>query len=160
MIQFTARQGDVLILPADVPDGAAPVPTTGARAILAYGEATGHHHSLPAASSTVLMFGDRRFVKIAGEPQHDGRDRALSYNASVAALWVPEMVSSRDVDDLKRATADVVALAERDGFVALQHLGSDGRQADHLPIIFPPGYTGEVKVPREYAPDEIRAVED
>lgn len=50
------RQGDVLLVPVpEIPADAKPVEQTGARVILALGEATGHHHSF-AANSGVTLF--------------------------------------------------------------------------------------------------------
>ena len=52
------RQGDVLLIPCEVceiPDNAAPVDAENGRLILARGEATGHHHSVVASSTTELL---------------------------------------------------------------------------------------------------------
>lgn len=160
MIEFTARQGDVLIIPTPWPDGLKPaVSTPGERIVLAYGDATGHHHSFPARLAVLGELNGRRFVAVV--PNGGERMRALNFNAAIADLWTPEMVAARDVAEIKVDTAAIVATAEANGFAALQHLGSDGVQADHLPIVFPPGFTGEVKVPREYVRGELpRGVED
>lgn len=44
---FSVRQGDVLLVRVDeIPADARPVPAVDGRVILAFGEATGHHHSI------------------------------------------------------------------------------------------------------------------
>ena len=161
---ITARQGDVLVIPTPWPNGLKPAAsTTGERIVLAYGEATGHHHSFPSRLAVLGELNGRRFVAVtpSGGEADGERMRALNFNAAIADLWTPETVAARDVGEIKADTAEIVAHAEACGFAALQHLGSDGVQADHLPIVFPPGFTGEVKVPREYVRGELpRGVED
>jgi hypothetical protein len=56
------RQGDVLLLPANHPAFRAPTgamtpksSTVPGRHVLAYGEATGHHHSLPVTTATLSL---------------------------------------------------------------------------------------------------------
>lgn len=55
------RQGDVLLISADDPAFRAPTghlspqPALEARVILAWGEATGHHHSVPAPAATLSL---------------------------------------------------------------------------------------------------------
>lgn len=49
---FIARQGDVLLVPvAEIPVEAKPVPSADGRAILAYGEVTGHSHSIASGAT-------------------------------------------------------------------------------------------------------------
>lgn len=58
--QPTYRQGDVLVKRVDaIPAGLKPVEPENGLVILAHGEVTGHHHSLPAVSDTgrVTMYG-------------------------------------------------------------------------------------------------------
>lgn len=46
------RQGDVLLVPvAEIPAEAKPVPSVDQQVILAYGEATGHHHSIASGAT-------------------------------------------------------------------------------------------------------------
>lgn len=55
------RQGDVLLQPIPkLPEGAVPdAPgTVPSRVVLAYGEATGHHHSIALAGGRVCRFRD------------------------------------------------------------------------------------------------------
>lgn len=77
------RQGDVLVVPVkDLPDGVSAVAPENGRVILAYGESTGHAHSL-AMSDRVAMFredgaGGGLFLSVsAGAPvslQHQEHD--------------------------------------------------------------------------------------
>lgn len=63
-----ARQGDVLIARVErIPTCAKRIPTRGGRIILVKGEATGHHHSVPARGTTLLEptdYNDAEFLKI------------------------------------------------------------------------------------------------
>lgn len=54
------RQGDVFLVrvDADVPETATQVPPVNGRLILAWGEATGHHHSVAAADAELFQVGD------------------------------------------------------------------------------------------------------
>jgi hypothetical protein len=50
------RQGDVLIVSCDtIPDHVVPVASEKGRLIVAYGEATGHHHSFPHRPEVTLF---------------------------------------------------------------------------------------------------------
>lgn len=76
----TYRQGDVLITAIDeVPEGLRPVPKDKGRTILAYGEATGHAHSV--IGDVELLESDiaemeERFLRVEQECQvvHDEHD--------------------------------------------------------------------------------------
>jgi hypothetical protein len=63
-----ARQGDVLIARVEhLPANVKKVATRGGRIILVEGEATGHHHSVPARGTTLLEpsdYNDAEFLKI------------------------------------------------------------------------------------------------
>ena len=53
------RQGDVLLIPvASMPAGLKPVAPVNGRVILAFGEATGHHHSLAASAAALFRPDD------------------------------------------------------------------------------------------------------
>ncbi|MBN2118543.1 MAG: hypothetical protein JW730_18360 [Anaerolineales bacterium] len=57
------RQGDVMLIPAEVPEEAVEQKTMG-RIILAEGEATGHAHSMLPAYAVMLATPDgRRFIR-------------------------------------------------------------------------------------------------
>lgn len=76
--QFTARQGDVLIVSTDgIPAGATPVAREDGRLILAHGEVTGHAHVVDSDTALFLAtdldeMADR-YLKIEQECQvvHD-----------------------------------------------------------------------------------------
>lgn len=58
------RQGDVLLHPSNIPDGAVEVHNTGT-IVLAEGEATGHSHTLPRTGVREFVTKDgRRFVSV------------------------------------------------------------------------------------------------
>lgn len=63
------RQGDVLLIPvSEVPRGATIIPNEiEGRVVLAYGEATGHHHSLRAATAKLFDHDRKRYL--LAEPQ-------------------------------------------------------------------------------------------
>lgn len=63
------RQGDVLLIPCKaIPTRAVAVEPQNGRLIVAYGEATGHHHSFPHRRGAVLFrddaSGGRLYVKV------------------------------------------------------------------------------------------------
>ena len=104
------RQGDVMFLPvAALPAGDRKKRENGT---VAYGEVTGHHHSLMTEDLTraeVLEIGDGLFVHVS----EDG----------------------------------------------IRIEGATFTHQEHLPVTLPPG-DYEVRIQREYAPDEIRNVID
>lgn len=54
-MKFVSRQGDVALETVDtVPEGCTPVAPVEGRLILAWGEVTGHHHSVPASVATLV----------------------------------------------------------------------------------------------------------
>ena len=57
------RQGDVLLIPAKMPQGAKAVAAQD-RIILAYGEATGHHHSLKASVGNLFEREAQRYLRM------------------------------------------------------------------------------------------------
>lgn len=52
------RQGDVLLTRVSAAPEGTPVPPAHGRHVLAHGEATGHHHSVPAGAGTLTRDGD------------------------------------------------------------------------------------------------------
>lgn len=66
------RQGDVFIVPCKaIPDGATQISPQNNRLIVAYGEATGHHHSFPHMRGATLFRDDSsggRLYVAATEP--------------------------------------------------------------------------------------------
>jgi hypothetical protein len=80
--QFTARQGDVLIVAANtIPNGLKPVPRENGRVILAHGEVTGHAHAIDGDLVTLFAPADLdemadRFLRVEQECQvvHDEHD--------------------------------------------------------------------------------------
>ncbi len=80
--QFTARQGDVLIIAASsIPAGCKPVPRENGRIILAHGEITGHAHAIDSDLVTLFAPADLdemadRFLRVEQECEvvHDEHD--------------------------------------------------------------------------------------
>jgi hypothetical protein len=62
--KIQVRQGDVLVEARAIPKGAEPVKPDGELVILARGEATGHHHSVPLAHAAMLAKGAERFLRV------------------------------------------------------------------------------------------------
>ena len=57
------RQGDVLLVPADVvPDGARLVRRDAGRVVLAYGEVTGHAHAIRSTAARLLEADAERYL--------------------------------------------------------------------------------------------------
>lgn len=59
------RQGDVLLVPiSEIPkrDNRKPERATGGRIVLARGEATGHHHSVPKGAATLVRSIDEEWA--------------------------------------------------------------------------------------------------
>ena len=80
------RQGDVLIVPADIiPDRCTPVPLDNGRVVLAYGEATGHAHVIVHPDVTLVsdeQAGELRMWMTITAPEpvellHDEHDTLL-----------------------------------------------------------------------------------
>ncbi|HQT38913.1 MAG TPA: hypothetical protein PK231_05765 [Acidocella sp.] len=100
MIIKGARQGDVLIVPAEnLPDTAHPVKDENGRHILAHGEATGHHHSFKAGPQ-VAMFretgkGSGVYVKLdAPAPLEHQEHTALTFSPGVKRVIRQRVFSS------------------------------------------------------------------
>lgn len=73
-------QGDVMIRRVDaVPNGATPIPTDNGRVVLAYGELTGHSHSIDQKLATMFGLGDDRFLTVAEDAplQHQEHDTII-----------------------------------------------------------------------------------
>ena len=63
-MQTQQRQGDVLLVPATLPEAATAITTTG-DVILAYGETTGHAHRIKeSAKVRVWSAGAERFLQV------------------------------------------------------------------------------------------------
>lgn len=71
-LPWHARQGDVLLMSADIPADAVPQPRIGGRVVLAYGEVTGHAHVLlePEVVEMKTPKG-RRFITGRGVERHE-----------------------------------------------------------------------------------------
>ena len=82
------RQGDVLVIPISgkTPKGAAVAPKHG-RLILAEGEATGHHHSVPA-SAAQLFAVDERMVLVVAEPTRIEHQEHAAIEIAPGDYWV------------------------------------------------------------------------
>lgn len=157
---WSARQGDVLIVAideAEIPSSAKPVPRENGAAILAHGEATGHHHAFHRTGVDLVRDeAAGRFLRVGGTSGKTSRAAADAINTKIAALFgrsdLPEPRRKADVEE-------IVAKAELAGYAALRHNGSDGKQADHKPIVVAPGAYRVIQQ-LEYTPDEIRQVAD
>lgn len=63
------RQGDVLIVETDAIPASRPVPAENGRAVLAHGEATGHHHSYGTGRATLFRedgSGSGLYLQVTG----------------------------------------------------------------------------------------------
>jgi hypothetical protein len=60
------RQGDVLLVPVDsIPKGASTIHSSvEGRNVLAYGEVTGHHHSVAVADSELVSAAEQVYLRI------------------------------------------------------------------------------------------------
>lgn len=72
--KFMIRQGDVLVMEAtrEAPKAAKEVPQVQGRTILAYGEATGHHHSFGGKGALLFRLDETAltsYLTIEGLPQ-------------------------------------------------------------------------------------------
>ena len=79
MKKFQARQGDVFVKKVkSMPEGLNPVPLDKGRVILAYGEVTGHMHSLDSENCKLFVCPDtaQRFLEITSYDAltHDEHD--------------------------------------------------------------------------------------
>lgn len=99
------RQGDVMVIPATIPEGAASVPRDNGRVILAYGEVTGHAHAILTEDAVLLAADSARFLRIVGSgatlthEEHGAIDIAPGeYRVIVGREWTSEM-SARQVAD-------------------------------------------------------------
>lgn len=160
IVGVQARQGDVLIIPAAMPPivTLTEVPVEGGKVVVAHGEATGHHHAFSRRAVTMYRDeSDARFVRVEGTARPGDVERAAELNAEIGRLFDRVEVP---VETRKAEVEALAVTAEADGFAALRHLGGDGRQADHKPVIVPAGFTGRVLVPSEYTPAAIVPVQD
>lgn len=76
------RHGDVLVIPAKIPDGATEVKKKGDDLILAEGEVTGHSHRFPAGAAKMLKWNDKTYLRVT-------KRAALSHEEH-KALSLPE----------------------------------------------------------------------
>lgn len=85
--QQQVRQGDVLLIPCEMPEkkGKKVAPNNG-RVILAYGEVTGHHHSLDAQVAT--LFGGEKPVLVVKEITTLDHQEHAPIEITPGAYWV------------------------------------------------------------------------
>jgi hypothetical protein len=95
-----ARQGDVLLVPVDeIPAEARPLRRTGARVVLAEGEATGHAHAIRSSAATLLGTGDERFLRVAAPVTLDHEEHAPidvgpgTYRVVIQREYLPPEIS-------------------------------------------------------------------
>src|SRR6185437_1636849 len=95
------RQGDVLLIPAVMPTGTAPVKEATGRIILAYGEATGHHHSLKASVGNLFEREGKRYLRMDIDAPLEHQEHAPiliprgTYHVVIQREYSPEAI--RDV---------------------------------------------------------------
>lgn len=99
------RQGDVWIESVDsAPEGAVPETPVGDRLVLAYGEATGHHHAVPLADAALLARGAERFLRVRAPTRisHEEHDQiqlpAGDYRVTIQREYDSSMISRLVVD--------------------------------------------------------------
>ncbi len=92
------RQGDVLVETRSIPKGADPVPPECGLVILARGEATGHHHSVPSARAAMLAKGAERFLRVERPVALSHQEhapiqlRAGVYEVTIQREYTPEEI--------------------------------------------------------------------
>ena len=102
------RQGDVLLIPVKplklIEDAClAPLPTSNGRIILAYGEATGHHHSLKATVGNLFERAQQRYLRMDIEAPLEHQEHAPiliprgTYQVVIQREYSPEAL--RNVQD-------------------------------------------------------------
>ena len=79
------RQGDVLLVPAQQQQGNAVKNVN--RVVLAYGEATGHHHSMPAATTQMVDVDGRTAIYVS-EPTPLTHQEHSTIEVSPGWYWV------------------------------------------------------------------------
>jgi hypothetical protein len=94
------RQGDVFVESRRIPKDAEPVQADGELVILARGEATGHHHSVPEAHAAMLARGAERFLRVRSGTELRHQEHAPialpggSYEVTIQREWTPEEIRS------------------------------------------------------------------
>jgi hypothetical protein len=143
------RQGDVLITSIkSIPKAAKVRSHDGGRVVLAYGEVTGHSHSIAEAECELLEeTADDRFLRVLGREIPAIRCR----NAAGEPCWIP---MGEDVSAYKDLIAEGPEVVRG---VVLRH-------EEHNPFVIPAGdhrIGGPgVRTQREYSPEAIRPVVD
>lgn len=101
---MTYRQGDVLLMRVkNIPQAATTKPSENGLVILAHGEATGHHHSLPGADVDWFTLGANQFVLVKSPTQLTHQEHAPidlapgRYQAIRQREYTPEAI--RNVQD-------------------------------------------------------------
>jgi len=98
------RQGDVLLEPVffDI-ENYEEIPPTGERVILAYGESTGHSHSVYAKDAIMVKIGDKTFLIIKKQTNLEHQEHASiflpagNYEVTIQREYSPEGI--RNVQD-------------------------------------------------------------
>lgn len=107
------RQGDVLLIEADWPDGEArELARDGdGRLVLAYGEVTGHHHAIAESDASLLQFADgTRYLRVDAPvfmrheehrpiPLQSGIFKIVIQREYVPPVHVADPVDYREVGD-------------------------------------------------------------
>lgn len=96
------RQGDVLLIPREIPENAKLL-KSGSRVILAEGEATGHTHSMLGALAVLLATDNARFLRVQEDVPLEHQEHAPitvpagDYQIVIQREYTPEEI--RNVKD-------------------------------------------------------------
>lgn len=89
------RQGDILLVPAQLPAGAQPVAPSPRGVVLAEGEATGHAHVMDAATVKMWSAGEQRYVEVLAPTPLTHEE----HGGSVVAPGVYEVLRKHEYTD-------------------------------------------------------------
>lgn len=81
------RQGDVLIVKTNEKADGKPIAARDGRLILAEGEATGHHHSVPATAAQLFAV-DERMMLVVGEETEVQHQEHGAIRIAPGTYWV------------------------------------------------------------------------
>ena len=155
------RQGDVLFIPiAKLPGGER---TKRENGTVAYGEVTGHSHTLMSADTAVVLeIGDAVYVAVSERGVSIQGDCDRIQAACDAILVDPEETELRKsrAQSLAAALPTAGALFLHGGETEQLERPVPAKEEDrHFPVALQPGIYGP-RLQREYSPEAIRSVRD